>query len=153
MYARLIGLAVILSILGGGAWLVHSWYSDSQELVNVKKTLADERAVAATLAERREAENAAKNRATRQLAIARRDADSLRVSLDGLSGSGEKLLLDAGTSQPACLERVATLRELLDTMAKAGGELAEKADRHVIDIQALRALGFKTSEAGGEKIP
>jgi hypothetical protein len=141
-----IALGIALLVFSGGlSWKVHSWYSASKELLVVQETLDKERLYAIALVERAGTLEKANNAKSTQLAAARRDADRSRVALVSLSGSIESTLRDAGTSQSACLERAATLGELFDASGEALRGLAEKADRHVVDVKALRSLGFKIS--------
>lgn len=150
MYLWLAKILIPLFIFGGVVWKTHSWYVDSLELVNVKHDLQQTRDNLAELAKREETTRKAYDAATRQLGKLRRDAAGSQLALVGLSGAVEKTLTDSGTSLVACVERASTLGELFKSSAEEYRGLAEKADRHVVDIKALTALGFAASPSETE---
>lgn len=67
----------------------------------------------------------------------RRDSDSARTAVVSLHDDTKTFVRDAAVEPATCPDRTATLGELLDSMAKAGRELAEKADHHTNDIRTM----------------
>lgn len=133
------GVIAISSAATGfaGAWKIQSWRADAREKEYAEQALENERLVAKTITRQQTAVIAATDAGTARSIALRRDADAGRAALLGLHDATAAALRTAESSQAACLDRAATLAELLDTMASAGGELAAKAGRHASDVQTL----------------
>ena len=116
-------LIVALAIAAGSfgsAWQIQSWRYDAKEKARVEQQLEDVRQSAARNIRFRDVEIDAQNQAETRA----------RTSTDAA-------LRAAGASKEACLIRAATLGELFEESAAEYTELAEKAGRHVNDIQKL----------------
>ncbi len=137
MNPQLLIAALIAAASFGGAWQIQSWRFDAKEKDRVAQILEDTRQSAARNVRVRDNEIDAQNKAETRAIVLRVDAAAARDSLVGLRTSADAALRAASVSKEACLERATTLGELLETMAAAGGDLAEKAGRHVNDIQKL----------------
>ncbi|MES2685499.1 MAG: hypothetical protein V4706_01690 [Pseudomonadota bacterium] len=118
-------------------WTVQSWRYDAKENERAQQTLADQRLAAAVSIRRTDNVIDAQNAAAGREVVLRRDAAGARTALIGLHDASEAAMRDAATTHAACLVRAATFSELLDTVASAGGELAEKAGRHANDAKTL----------------
>ena len=117
----------------GTAWKVQSWRFDAKEKQHAEQILANERLAATAAIRRRERVIDAANASVLRETELRAAADKSRAAVGGLRNDTTRALRDATTSLSACIERATTLSELLNTMADAGGQLAEKADRHAND--------------------
>lgn len=128
-------LAAALSF--GAAWQIQNWRMDANEKHRVEEQLADERELASM--ERKRINNVldAQNNARLRERGLRADAGAARATVDGLRSAAERTVQAARSSLDACTERAAALGELLASVADAGADLAEKAGRHVNDIQTL----------------
>ncbi|HEY5581740.1 MAG TPA: hypothetical protein VIK56_11380, partial [Rhodoferax sp.] len=71
-------------------------------------------------------------------AVLRADADAARSALDGLRASSANALSYARTSLDACTIASTTYSELFLASTKRYSDLAEKAGRHVSDIQVMQ---------------
>ena len=134
----IIALVIALGSFGS-AWQIQSWRADAKEKARVEQILADQRLAAATAIRRADNVIAAQNQAETRAVVLRVAAAGARDELDRLRESTADAVRAASASQAACLERAATLGELLGTVASAGGKLAEKADRHANDVEKLMA--------------
>ena len=123
----------------GAAWKVQSWRFDAKEKQHAEQVLADERLAAETAINRQGKVIKAVNASVVSQATLRVAAAKSRVATDGLRDDSARALRDATTSITACIERATTLSELLNAMADAGGQLAEKADRHADDAGTCHA--------------
>jgi len=133
-------LATIALLAGAffSGWTAQGWHRDSLEKANAEQILVNVRANAAASIRRAdtviEAQNAAKVR-DRDLRIAvslaRDERDGLRLEL---AEAQRKL---SGLSPEACINRAATLSDVLNQCAERYTGLAEKADRHVNDIKTI----------------
>ena len=135
-------LALVIAAAGfgsgfGSAWQIQDWRMDAKEKDYVEQKLAAERLSAAQAIRHAQALHDAQNAATARAAGLRRDADGVRTALVSLSSSAERALRDAAASQEACLDRASTFSELFLTSSDEYRKLAEKAGRHVNDIQTL----------------
>ena len=133
-------LIVALAIAAGSfgsAWQIQSWRYDAKEKARVEQQLEDVRQSAARNIRFRDVEIDAQNQAETRARNLRVDAAGARDALVGLRTSTDAALRAAGTSKEACLIRAATLGELFEESAAEYTELAEKAGRHVNDIQKL----------------
>lgn len=137
MTPQLIIAAVIAALSFTTGWTVQSWRYGAKEAVRAQQQLVDQQLAAAAQVRRLDNTIIATNAGTARSIALRRDADGGRAALIGLHDAAATALRAAESSQAACLDRAATLAELLDTMASAGGELAAKAGRHANDVQTL----------------
>lgn len=123
------------AIAATGAWKIQNWRFDAKEKERAELQLENERLAAKTALRRVEAVVTAQNAAAIRERDLRNDAAGARAALVGLSNATDAAMRDAATSHGACLERTSALGELLGTVAQAGAGMAEKADRHSIDIK------------------
>jgi hypothetical protein len=131
-------LAFALAAAGfGTAWQIQSWRLDAKESEHAIKLLAGEKLATETALRHAQALSDAQSKATARAAALRRDADGARSALDGLRDATATAMQIARTNHAACVERADAFGVVLGTMAKAGGELAAKADRHASDAQTL----------------
>jgi hypothetical protein len=134
---QLIIAAVIAAVSFGGAWQIQSWRFTAKENERAQQQLADQRSSAAGAIRRADNVIAAQSAATSRDAVLRRDAAGARTALVGLHDATEQAMRDAAATHAACVERTATLSELLRAVAQAGGEVSAQADRHANDAQTL----------------
>lgn len=142
-------ITMALAIAGfGSAWSIQGLRMDAKvngliteqlkkDNDHAEQQRIDDRAAATAAIRRTETVIAAQSAAMVRATTLRRDAVGTRTALVGLSDASERELRNAAASQTACIERANTLSQLLNTVATAGGELAEKAGRHTSDIQTL----------------
>lgn len=127
----------------GAAWQIQSWRADAEEKDRVEIALENQRLVAATRARHDQAIIVAASAGVARGIAIRRDSDSTRVAVLGLHDDTKAFVRNAAAEPATCPDRTATLGELLDKLAEAGGELAGKADRHASDIQTMREAAPK----------
>jgi len=132
----IIALAIAASSFFGG-WTVNSWYQGKKEVERVKQILVEQKQSAAVAIRRVDNVAQAQNESNEREIILRDAALNARTALDGLRGSTARALRDAAASQAACLNRAATLGELLEASTDKYRELAEKAGRHANDVKTL----------------
>lgn len=118
-----------------GGWTVKSWQAGYKEKARVEQILEQQKAEAATAVRRYDTVQSAQEAATAREISLRADIAKSRSAIDRLRLSTEAAARDAAASHASCTERANTLSELLNTMAAAGGELGEKADRHANDAR------------------
>jgi hypothetical protein len=127
----------------GAAWQIQSWRSDAKELQHAEIALENQRLIAAARARNDQALiDAASAGVARGIAI-RRDSDSTRSAVVGLRDDTQAFVRNAAAEPATCPDRTATLGELFNTMAAAGGEFTQKADHHVNDIRTMREAAPK----------
>ena len=133
-------LATIALLAGAffSGWTAQGWHRDSLEKANAEQKLVEVRNNAAASIRRAdtviEAQNAAKTRDYNlriAVSLARDERERLRVELE----EAQRQL--AGLSAEACINRAATLSDVLNQCTERYTGLAEKADRHVNDIKTL----------------
>ncbi len=134
---QLIIAAVIAATGFAGGWTIQSWRYGAKENEHAQQVLADQRLSAATSIRRADNVIDAQNAAAGREVALRRDAAGARTALVSLHDASAEAMRDAATTHAACLVRAATFSELLDTVAAAGGDLAEKAGRHTNDVRTL----------------
>lgn len=137
MSPQIIIAAVIAAIGFGGGWKIQEWRYGAKENERAKQVLVDQRLAAATAIRRADNVIEAQSAAAVRAVGLRRAADGSRAALVGLHDAAASALRAASASQAACLERATALSELLGTVAAAGGDMAEKADRHANDVRTL----------------
>jgi hypothetical protein len=137
MSLQLVIRRIAIACVFGAAWTIQDWRYGAKETERVQQELADQRLAATTAIRRSDAVIQAQGAAESRARGLRADAAGARDALVSLHDSAASALRAAESSQAACLERAATFSELLDTVARAGGELAEKAGRHASDVQTL----------------
>ena len=137
MNPQLVIALVIATVSGlcgfGTAWKVQSWRFDAKEKEHAEQILANERVAATTAIRRQEQVIEASNASSERETALRAAAVRTRGTVGGLRDDSARALRDATTSLATCIERATAFSELLNTMADAGGQLAEKADRHAND--------------------
>jgi hypothetical protein len=135
-----IQLIVALLIAAGGfgsAWKIQSWRMDAMEGEYVKQALADQRSASTAAIRRQEVVITAQAAANSYAVVLRRDADSARTALVGLSHATEQALRDATTSHSACLERATAIADVQQQSTERYRSLGETCDRHVNDLKTL----------------
>lgn len=133
-------IAAISASLGfGGAWHLQDLRADSKEKVYVEQKLADAQETIRMEGKRAsntvEAVNIARTREAQLVA----NVAAGRVGLSGLQQSTDRALQAAATNLATCTLTAATLGELFNTSAGEYQELADKAQRHVIDIELMQS--------------
>lgn len=139
MSPQLIIAAIIATASFGSAWQIQSWRMDAKEKANVEQILVDQRSTATAALRRQEVVIAAQAAANSRAAVLRRDADSARTALVGLSLATEQALRDAATSHATCLERAATIADVQQQSTERYRSLGETCDRHVNDLKTIMA--------------
>lgn len=137
-------IACLLSaaVAGSGAWVWQAnTYTDKLATLQTQYAQAQHRAVekanAETVRYQQKADDAAKNAAQRVRAAAA-DAAVLRGTLDGLRGDlASGATRYATATEQARADYTATLSAVLSDCAGLAGEIAGKADGHVIDLRRL----------------
>ena len=137
MQIQLIIAALVYAIGFGSAWKIQSVRADAKEQKHVEQILADQRTAAASNIRRLDNVISAQDKATGRLVALRRDADASHWALVSLSSAADAALRTGQDSQAACPVTANTLRDVLGTMAEAGGTIAAQADRHASDVQTL----------------
>jgi hypothetical protein len=133
----LIAAAISAAIGFGAAWQIQGHFLIKQQLGQANERISLQRAARTTLERTLATQQAAQvNAAARGVALRESDA-ATRAELEQLRNSTQTFVRAAAATPNACPDTAATLAGLLDTMAIAGGELADKAGRHVSDIQTL----------------
>lgn len=139
---RIIAMAAIAAALFGSGWTAQGWHRDSLEKDRVEQQFQEDLAVAQADAAsdvRRldrviEAQNAATVRATGMrsaVADLRLERDGLR---DELAQAKARL---PGQDHQACLDRATSLSRVFEACTGRYSEVAERAERHISDIQSL----------------
>ena len=113
MSPQLIIAAIVAAASFGSAWQIQSWRMDAKEKANVEQILADQRSAATAALRRQEVVIAAQNAAAGREVALRRDADSARTALVGLSHATEQALSRAQATHAACLVTADAASELL----------------------------------------
>lgn len=137
MNIQIIIAAVIAASSFLGGWTLQSWRYGAKENARAQQILVDQRLAAATAVRRADNVIEAQSSAAVRAVDLRRAADGSRAALVGLHDAAASALRAASASQAACLERATALSELLDTMGRTGGDIAQKADRHANDVRTL----------------
>lgn len=134
---NLIGIALLMMASALGGAKVQSWHTDSLEKARVEQQIqTDKIAHAEELARYQKAIDAV-NAAKAREQSARADAESARAALVGLSHASEQAIRFAQSSHEACIVTATATTELLEVCSSRYTGLAEKADRHVGDVQTL----------------
>ena len=132
-------LATVISAAAGFglAWQLQAHQITKQDLSHANERIATARASRQTL-ERvtRQIETAQANATVRGIHLRTELASAVNAG-NGLRIQTKNSVLAATSDARLCSDTAATLGELLDSVSTERRELAEKADRHVIDIQAL----------------
>lgn len=137
-------IALVAALGGfGAAWKIQNGNIASLEKAHVEQELADQRSASTAAIRRQEINIAAISAGVVREASLRRDVAGTRSALVGLSDASGEALRAASASKEACLERAATYDKVLRASAGRYVELAERADRHVNDIQTYSAACFE----------
>ena len=136
-----VGLLFMLTGFGAG-WTANGWRLGEQAAEKDREHAAAVAAAAETarLKERAMTKKVedARNEATKRETTVRRDAATARDSADGLRNELTELRRNLSSlAAEACHQRADTLAELFDQCQSDYRGLAEKADRHVNDVQTL----------------
>ena len=129
MNLQLIIAAVIAAASFGGGWQIQSWRCQAKEKDRAEQILDDERLAAKRAIRQIDAVSAAQSAAANRSGSLRRDADGVRTALVSLHDAAEQALRAARADHEACIERTVVATDALKAVAKAGGELAARADR------------------------
>jgi hypothetical protein len=135
-------IALITSAIAATAGFALAWNLQAHQITKMELTHANERisiqrAARATIERTSNAVIKAQNDAAGRVAVIKRNADSLRVSVDGLRDDLDVTARAAATSIDACTVAARTTSELLAVCADRYSELAGKAEGHVSDIRTL----------------
>ena len=136
-------IAAIIAAMGfaggfGAAWKIQAGNINAKEAAYAKQELANVKQAATAAIRNRDTVIDAQNRAnTRSIAL-RRDAESARTELARLRSATTSTVQAARADPVTCPDRAAALGDVLTELGRAGGELAEKADRHVSDLRTVR---------------
>ena len=131
-------VSLITSFIGFGlAWQLQGHRFTKMELTYANERIATARASRQTL-ERvtGQIEKAQANATTRGIQL-RTDVSAAVNAGNGLRLTTAAVVRTATSDPTVCSDTAATLGKLFDDSSTRYGELAEKAQRHVIDIQAL----------------
>jgi hypothetical protein len=121
----------------GLAWNLQAHQITKLNLEHANERISIQRAARATIERTSNAVIKAQNDAAGRVAVIKRNADSLRVSVDGLRDDLDVTARAAATSIDACTVAARTTSELLAVCADRYSELAGKAEGHVSDIRTL----------------
>lgn len=139
IYTHLIAALLSAAMAFAGAWQIQSLRTKANEKEHIERHAAQERDLHVLEQKRSrhalDAVNLSRASETRLRAESARNRDALV----GLRASSADALSFARTSLDACLVATTTLSELHIAGATEYSELAEKAQRHVIDLQTLNA--------------
>lgn len=132
-------IALVFSAATGfaGAWKLQQGNIDDIEKSRLVAAAAAQSELHAVEQAGREAVIRAQNAARAREAKLRSDAAGARRALDGLRAATESAMSYAGTNHEACVVATATTSQLLNQCSGEYQDLAEKADRHVSDVQTL----------------
>ena len=117
--------------------------STKQEKQRAEIALENQRLVAAARTRNDQAVIAAASAGVVRGIALRRDSDAARGGLVSLRDDTQAFVRNAAAEPATCPDRTATLGELFNTMAAAGGEFTQKADHHVNDIRTMREAAPK----------
>lgn len=135
--------AIISASLGfGGAWHLQDLRADSKEKVYVEQKLAD--AQEATRMEEKRITNtvtAVNIARTREIQLVANVAAG-RIGLSGLQQSTNRALQASAADLATCTVTAATLGELFNSSAREYQNMADTAQRHVIDIERDRSIAW-----------
>lgn len=141
LYSHLAAAGVAASMAASGAWYVQELRMDSREKDNLELQSIQ-------TADLRRLEQARIRNVIDAINVSRASEEKLRAesaanrnALVGLRSSSSKALSHARTSLDACIDTTVTYDELFTASTERYTELAEKADRHLIDIKALTKIG------------
>lgn len=137
IYTHVAAAILAAAVAATGAWKVQDWRYDAKEKERVEQQLEDQRIQAKTRLRQEERVVQAQNAATTRAIGLARDAAGTRSALISLSDATNTALRDAAISHNACTVRANTLGELFKESSGRYEELAEKAGRHISDIQTL----------------
>ena len=137
MNAQAIGALIIAALSFFSGWQIQSWHFGAQEKDRAKQEFTQYRADSATAIRRVDNIVIAQNVASLRERSLRVDVAAHRNALIRLSDATGQLLQAAADSQASCLVAASTFRDLYEQSEEERGSLAEKADRHVIDIKKL----------------
>lgn len=134
------GIVAVAAAAGAWAWQANSYDAKLAALV-AEYAQAQHKAVEHAHAETirlQERKDKAEVQAARRVRAAAADAAVLRGTLDGLRGDlANGATRYATATEQARADYTATLSALLSDCAGMAGEIAGKADGHVIDLQRL----------------
>lgn len=135
-------IALITSAIAATAGFALAWNLQAHQITKMELTHANERisiqrAARATIERTSNAVIKAQNDAAGRVAVIKRNADSLRVSVDGLRDDLDVTARAAASTIDACNRHAATVSGLLIASATRYRELAQTCDGHVSDVKTL----------------
>lgn len=135
-------IAIVIALSAGAtgfgtAWKIQDYFIVKKENEYVEQTLRATKESAAEAEKRSSNIIAAQNAATVRERSLRADAASSRDALIGVSHATGEALRAAQSNHATCLASATALGAVFETVTAERRELAEKADRHVIDVQTL----------------
>jgi len=130
--------SVIASIAGFGlAWNLQAHQITKLTLEHANERISIQRAARATIERTSNAVIQAQNAAAGRVAVIKRNADSLLVSVDGLRDDLDVTRRAAASTIDACNYHAATVSKLLVESASLNRELATACDGHSSDVRTL----------------
>lgn len=138
LYIALASHAIAAAIAFGAAWQMQAATITQMELESAHEIIEAQLEARDATEQRVAAVTAAQNNAQariRTVATERSRADAIG---SGLRISTAEAVRASAEDATLCSDTATTLGELLTTVTQERRELAEKADRHVVDIRALK---------------
>jgi hypothetical protein len=135
-------IALITSAIAATAGFALAWNLQAHQITKMELTHANERisiqrTARATIERTSNAVIQAQNAAAGRVAVIKRNADSLRVSVDGLRDDLDVTARAAASTIDACNRHAATVSKLLIESATVNRELAQACDGHASDVRTL----------------
>lgn len=137
MYTYVATGLIAASVAATGAWKVQEWRYGAKEAEHAEQQLENERLAAKGALRNADRVIEAQNKAEAHARGLRLDVAGARSAAERLSDEIAATTRAAAASKEACIERIGAIGELLGTVEEAGRSMAEKADRHALDIKTL----------------
>lgn len=137
MNITLIAAAISAALGFGAAWQIQGHFLIKQQLGQANERIQLQRTARATLERALTTQQTAQVNAAARGVSLRESAAAGRTELERLRQSTGAAVRAATATPATCPDTAIALGGLLDTVADAGAELADKAGRHVSDIQTL----------------
>jgi hypothetical protein len=134
---NLIAIAAMVAAGFLGGWQAQGWHRDSLEKDRAEQELVDQRLSAATAIRRTDNVIQAQNAATVREVRLRAAAADARTELERVRSLADEAVEAARNSHNACVERASALNDVFKGCSREVERVAEKADRHVNDVQTL----------------
>lgn len=139
MNFTIITSAVSIALGFGGAWSLRGHQIDKLKLDQANERISLQRAARATLERSLSNSTQAANNATLRGVAIRSNAAGTAAAGNGLRLTTEATVRAATDNPAACSQSAAALGAVFDLCSTELQSLAEKADRHVSDLQTLMA--------------